>query len=212
MLAGGLALTDDQRAELFAAARPELLYGPDQAHRQFVDSPPDDHVAAHRLALAATPLIGREREVADLVARIVDDGSRLITLTGPGGVGKTRLALEVAANTRVRSGHHVIFIPLATIIDPGLVAPIIGRSFGLSNSHVDALPERLSIALADQQQVLVLDNFERLLSAAPLIANLLLSCPSLKVLVTSRVVLRLSAEHEFAVSPLELPQRNATSE
>jgi predicted ATPase/DNA-binding CsgD family transcriptional regulator len=153
----------------------------------------------------ATSLIGRELETAKLISLLLDGQTQLITLTGPGGVGKTRLALRIADDPDIRDGYGIVFLPLASVTDPDLVAPTIGREFGLRVDDTEALPGRLANTLEGQPCLLILDNFEQILSAAPLVANLVNSCPTLTVLVTSRSPLRLSVEREWPVPSLMLP-------
>jgi predicted ATPase/DNA-binding CsgD family transcriptional regulator len=131
-------------------------------------------------------------------------GIRLVTLTGPGGVGKTRLALQVATGL-IEDFAEVFFVPLSSLLDPALVPSAIARVLGLKEAETKTLPEQLEEYLQQRHLLLVLDNFEHVLSAAPLISKLLSACPALQVLVTSRAVLHLSGEHKFPVLPLTLP-------
>ena len=131
---------------------------------------------------------------------------RLLTLTGPGGVGKTRLALATAAAMANGFADGVVFVPLAAIADPGLVPSAIITALGVRGPGDASLLERVTAMLRQRQLLLVLDNFEQVVEAAPLVADLLAACPGLKVLVTSRVRLRVSAEHEHAVPPLGLAE------
>lgn len=147
-----------------------------------------------------TRFIGREGEIATLAAALQGD-VRLLTLTGPGGVGKTRLAIEVA-HRLTKAFDKVWFVPLAAVHDPALVAPTILQALGRTGSPA---ARELRAMLGDWTALLVLDNVEQVLEAAPLIPAVLMACPSLTVLVTSRAPLRVSGEHVRPVSPLTLP-------
>ena len=164
-----------------------------------------------------TPLIGREREAARVDALLRGAAVRLLTLSGPGGVGKTRLALHVAAMldpdalrrpqaatiaTPFPAG--VGFAPLASTIDPRLIASSIARSLKIPHDDVPAF-DALVDTLGTRRMLLVLDNFEQLLTSASFVSELLAACPSLKVLVTSRSLLRISGEHDVRVAPLDVP-------
>jgi len=160
---------------------------------------------AHNLPVQPTPLIGRERVSAAVSALLQRADVRLLTLTGPGGTGKTRLGVQVAADLFEDFASGVFFVPLAAIRDPALVVASIARTLGIQEQAGQGLLDSLKEHLQDAQTLLVLDNFEQVVAAAPLVAELLATCPRLKCLVTSRVVLRLRGEHEFPVPPLDLP-------
>ncbi len=159
----------------------------------------------NNLPAQATPLIGREREIEAARALLLREGVRLVTLTGPPGIGKTRLGLQLAADLLDHFPDGVFFVVLAPISDPSLVASVIAQTLDIREAGGRPASELLKDALRDTRRLLVLDNFEQILPAAPLVAELLGACPGLKVLVTSRAVLRLSGEYDFSVPPLLLP-------
>ncbi len=152
-----------------------------------------------------TPLIGREHEVTTVVRLLRRDKVRLVTFTGPGGTGKTRLALQVAAELVDVFVGGVFFVSLASIRDPTLVMPTIARALGIRDGVGRPALARLVELLQQKRVLLLLDNFEQVVEAAPQVADLLTSCPQLKLLVTSREVLHVRSEREFAVPPLALP-------
>src|SRR5215217_3305011 len=159
----------------------------------------------NNLPLQATPLIGREREVGEVCERLGQEEVRLLTLTGPGGTGKTRLALQAAADVLEEFSDGVFFVALATITELELVASTIGLALGVKESAEQSLVESLKNYLRDKRLLLVLDNFEQVLEGAPLVGELLGACPKLKFLATSRIPLRLYGEQEYPVPPLSLP-------
>lgn len=161
--------------------------------------------ASRHLPSESTPLVGREQEVAAVRTLLQREQVRLVTLVGPPGTGKTRLGLRVAAGMADQFEQGVFFVALAPIGDAGLVAPTIAQVLGVKEEAGQALPETLKHFLRDKRLLLLLDNFEQVTAAAPLVSELLAAAPQLKVLVTSRAVLNLSAEHEFVVPPLPLP-------
>lgn len=152
-----------------------------------------------------TSLIGREQEISTVCSLLRQRNARLLTLTGTGGVGKTRLALHVATNLLDDFSDGVYFVPLVSIREPQFVIPTIAKVLNVQESTDQPLLERLITALAGKRLLLILDNFEQVMSAALLLFSLLEACPLLKVLVTSREVLRVRGEQEFEVPLLALP-------
>jgi len=169
---------------------------------------PDRERAVPSLPVPLTSFVGREREVAAVVALLrrpgVSSGSRLVTLTGPGGVGKTRLAIRVAEEAPADFPDGTWFVALAPILASALVAPTIARVLNVRETIERPIEDGIRDFLRDRRTLLILDNFEHVLDAGPLVAGLLSTCPALSVLVTSRSVLHLSGEHTFDVPPLAL--------
>jgi predicted ATPase/DNA-binding CsgD family transcriptional regulator len=164
------------------------------------------------LPIPPTPFLGRAREVADVVALLRRHEARLVTLTGPGGVGKTRLALAVAEKLCAHFADGAAFIDLTPLTDPDLTASTVAGALGVRDAGDRPLADRLVDFLWDRHLLLVLDNFEQVVAAAPLVGGLLAACPRVKALVTSREPLRLSAERVVAVPPLALPASGASAE
>ena len=160
------------------------------------------------LPVQRTGFVGREKEVAAATELLLREGVRLVTVTGPGGIGKTRLAVQVASGLAecFPAGRH--FVPLSPVSDPGLIASVIVQMLGIrvagGQSPLEILKENLQDSLR-APMLLLLDNFEHLIQAAPTVAELLDIGPNLKVLVTSRAALHVYGEHEFPVPPLALP-------
>ena len=159
----------------------------------------------HNLPTQPTTLIGREGELAKARAVLSDPAVRLLTLTGPGGTGKTRLSLQLAAEALYDFEQGCFFVSLSAVHDPAQFGPAVAQSLGLKEIPGQSIIENLKKHLGDKQILLVLDNFEQLVAAGPLVADLLTAAPRLKVIVTSRTVLHLYGEHEYPVPPLTLP-------
>jgi predicted ATPase/Tfp pilus assembly protein PilF len=169
------------------------------------DFPPIQSLDAvlNNLPVQLTSFVGRENELGEIKKLI--ETSRLVTLTGAGGSGKTRLALQVAAEMSEYFHNGVFFVALAPIINPGLVAATIAQALGIIESAGRSILDNLKDYLRGKSLLLVLDNFEQVISAAALVADLLAECGELKILVTSREALRVSVEREYSVPPLALP-------
>jgi transcriptional regulator with XRE-family HTH domain len=190
LLTKAMNLEAEPRAALFAAARPPL--------------PADDTKAAppQVLPFPPTPLLGREQEVAQALGFLQARGVRLLTLTGPGGVGKTRLALELAHTLRAGFADGLAWIDLTALRDPSLVPQTVAHVLGLREQVDHAFPEQVRAYLQDKHFLLLLDNVEHLLSAADFVTTLLLHCPRLHILITSRTPLHLRAEQQLLLTPL----------
>jgi predicted ATPase/class 3 adenylate cyclase len=157
--------------------------------------PPLASLHRTNLPVPATQFVGREDELADVAALLARDDVRLLTLTGPGGTGKTRLALQAVADASERFPHGVFWVPLAPLRDPGLVLDAASAALGADAD--------LAGHVADKRLLLLLDNFEHLVDAAPSLSELLTSCPNLQLVVTSRELLRLPGEQAYPVPTLE---------
>ena len=162
-------------------------------------------VYLHNLPVQPTPLIGREKEISTLQDLLHREEVRLVTLTGPGGIGKTRLGLQVAAEMSDAFSDGVYFMNLAPISDPELVVPTLAQALDVKEIAEQSLLDLLKTSLQEKQLLLLLDNFEQVVDAAVYVAELLAVCPNLKVMVTSRMALHVRGEQEFAIPPLSVP-------
>jgi predicted ATPase/DNA-binding CsgD family transcriptional regulator len=157
-----------------------------------------------RLPVPLTRLVGREREIPEACALLVEPHVRLLTLTGPGGVGKTRLAIAVAGAVAGKFADGISFVSLAALRDHTLVVPTVVAALELTEGSREPI-DRLLEHFAERDALLVIDNFEQVLDAAPLVGTLLEGCPGLTITVTSRAPLRLAGEHEYLVQPMHVP-------
>ncbi|HEV2886482.1 MAG TPA: helix-turn-helix domain-containing protein [Jatrophihabitans sp.] len=206
-LAQALLLSEADRDWLFRALPPDLP----EAAEDVGSSRPGDHglpaAAEHRLPAPITELVGRDAEVSHVLSALIGSECRLLTLTGPGGVGKTRLAVEVAGRAAGSFGDGVVFVSLAPVSEAASVPAAIARELGVRD--LDSEPGAAVPALIEQLRhrdlLLVLDNFEHLLAAASTVVELLAGVAGLRALVTSRAPLRVSGEREHVVPPLTLP-------
>lgn len=192
LLLEALSLTEQQRALLLSTIRPEMARA---APRAGSVSPPP---------LPPTALIGREQEMMRAMTFLLHGGVRLLTLTGPSGVGKTRLAIELAQEFGERFEEGVVYVALAPLRDPSLLPSTLAQALGLRESPAGQITEQVQAHVQEKQLLLALDNFEHIRPAAPFIAELLATCPGLQVLVTSRAPLHLRGEQELALAPLAL--------
>jgi predicted ATPase/transcriptional regulator with XRE-family HTH domain len=193
-LADALNLSEEERASLVGAVPRRGGNRP---------APAAGHLSA--LPTPATPLLGRKHDLRDVVNLLRRSHVRLLTLTGTGGVGKTRLALEAARDATESFAHGVAFVALAALGDPALVLPSVVRALGLTEQQGATPRDVLRTYLRDKRLLLVLDNFEHVSGAAHEVAELLGTCPDLAVMATSRAPLRVRGEQEYLVAPLALP-------
>jgi predicted ATPase/class 3 adenylate cyclase len=205
-LPAGMSLADLGEHRLKDLFRPERVFqlvSPDLPS----EFPPLRTLDAYRnkLPLQPTPLIGREKEVAEVCDLLRGEATRLLTLTGPGGIGKTRLALQAAADLLDDFPDGAFFAPLATLSEAELFLPAVAETLGVGESGEQPLDESLKDYLSERRLLLLVDNLEQVLGAAPAVTGLLAVAPDLKVLATSRAPLGLYGEHVYPVPPLTLP-------
>jgi predicted ATPase len=205
-LPAGVELLDLGEHRLKDLARPEHIYqvvaagfAPEFPPPRTLDYRPNN------LPAQPTALIGREKELADLQGLLERDDVRLVTLTGPGGIGKTRLALQLAADCLDDFLDGVWFVNLAPITDPSLVISTVAQTLGVKEMGGQPIIETVNSYLREKQLLLLLDSLEQVISSATQVSDLLAACPQLKVLATSRIALRLRGEREYSVPPLRMP-------
>ncbi|HET8905668.1 MAG TPA: helix-turn-helix domain-containing protein [Ktedonobacterales bacterium] len=198
LLASARSLSAQQRVLLLAAARPDLIDVPLEM-AQYA-SPTE----IPGLPTPPTAVVGRESESAELRALLHRNATRLVTVTGPSGVGKTRIALHVAHEIAPAYGDGALFVDLALIRDAGLVPSAVAYALQLREQGGTPLDQQIRSYLREKRMLLVLDNFEQVIESAPFVADLLTWCPNIAIIVTSRMPLRLRGEHAIQLAPLPL--------
>lgn len=213
LLASALGLSENERSAMLAAARPELQQPPRPRATTAKGQPASARRAKVQRSLPAPPtrLIGRDAAAREISALLTEAGARLVTLTGPGGVGKTRLAIEVAHNLASAYLHGAVFVDLSVLSSGAHVIPAVLDAVGHSGNPGPDPSEHLIGVLSQQSLLLVMDNYEHLLDKATVVSTLLTKCPDVSILVTSRVRLSIRGEHVYTVLPLELPLSTADS-
>jgi predicted ATPase/class 3 adenylate cyclase len=203
----GIKLLDMGRHHLKGSLNPEHLWQM-VADGLCAEFPPllSSVTTTNNLPAQPTAFIGREAELEEIVKRLNSEAVRLLTLTGPGGIGKTRLALQSAGESIERFEDGVFFIDLAPIRDPESIPAVLARTLSLRQTSDRSLIEEIKEQLRTKKMLLLLDNFEQVTMAAPMVADLLQGCPKLKLLVTSREALRVRGEQVFPVPPLAMPR------
>jgi len=200
---GEMRLRDIKRAE-----RVFLLVHPDLPRD--IDLPAASDQQTRNFPPALTPFLGREEQVSAIAELVAAPNVHLVTLTGPGGIGKTRLAIQVGERLASSFAGGAVFVDLSVLQDPAQVLPMIGRALGLREVNAGSLVQQIHGILADRETLLILDNFEHLLGSAGVVANLL-GGSEVELLVTSRAPLRVQGEHEYLVPALRLPEQSQQS-
>ena len=208
-LAEALSIPTEERSRFIAFARGESEQDSLPLPTQTTAVPQGAPRPRQSLPTPLTSFIGRDRELAE-VKRLMSV-ARLVTLTGPGGSGKTRLALQVAADLLDDFTDGVFFVDLSPITDPALIVSRVAQTLEVREQRVQPLLDTLKDALREKQTLLLLDNFEQVVEGAPLVADLLVAAVKVRVLATSREALRLRGEHEYPVMPLPAPRSGASS-
>ncbi|HEY7294736.1 MAG TPA: helix-turn-helix domain-containing protein, partial [Dehalococcoidia bacterium] len=206
LIVDALGLEGEERSQLLAAS----LRGRDT--QPAAECTPQAPPWPAQLPVPFTPLLGREREVATLVQLLQSERVRLLTITGPPGTGKTLLALHVASVLGAGFADGVAFVSLEPLREPKLLPYALACALSVRETVFHSPLECLLAALRGRHTLLVLDNFEQIIDAAPVVTDLLAACPTLTVLVTSRAPLQVRAEHEFALLPLGLPDPERMSD
>ena len=211
--ANGWLLVDLGKFNLEGIGREERLFRIDLPELERVDTPPRARARA-RLTLPNTPhpIVGRVEDVAGASEMLRRDSVRLVTITGPGGTGKTRLAIEIAGQLERDYPDGVAFVDLSAVTDSDRFLPAVGRAMGVRESAERGVVEGMESVIADARMLIVLDNLEQLLDAAPDIARLLDVLPNIEILATSRSPLRLSWENEYPLAPLPVPRPEAETD
>ena len=205
LVADWLEIPEIDRSVFLSFARGQLKLDAPEIETRFGHDTPGRAVSALSLPVPLTPLLGRTQEVQE-AARLLREGeARLLTLVGPPGIGKTRLGLRVARELKGRFRDGVLYVVLAAITDPSLVALIVAQALGLHDVNSESPLDTLQRSLSDKETLLVLDNFEQVLDAAPTIVQLLRACPDVRMLVTSREALHIPGEQQFRVPALVTP-------
>jgi predicted ATPase/DNA-binding XRE family transcriptional regulator len=206
LLAQALSLSPQQRTLLLAAARPDMTtaggHEMDFGARDSATSPTMPH--SPHMPAPPTAMIGREREYEQALALLANDATRLVTLTGPSGVGKTRLALQLAHDISTKYRDGAVFVDLAPITDAALVPAALAQALHLRERADMPIEQQIQTHLSARQVLLLLDNFEQVSDAAPFVADLLAGCPRVTLLVTSRIPLSVRAEQTLRLTPLAL--------